>query len=67
MSHEEETKFVRKMKRGTSKYNGKLHFIFFNCGKFGHFASKCPYTKGLYSDEEEFPKKENKYMKETNK
>ena len=45
------------------KYKGKLPFKYFNCGKIGHFASKCPYAKILGSDEEN----ENKYQKRNNK
>jgi hypothetical protein len=60
---EEITNFVRKLKRGTRKYKGKLPLMCFNCGKVGHFSSKFPYAKNIYSDEEESPKKENKYQK----
>lgn len=35
--------FVRKLKRGSGKYKGKLPFKCFNCGKIGNFASKFPY------------------------
>lgn len=45
-SNEEEAKFVRKLKRGSGKYKGKLPFKCFNCGKVCHYASKCP-KKGL--------------------
>jgi len=44
---------VRKLKRGTDKYKGKFPFKCFNCGKIGHFTSKCPHRKGSYSDDEE--------------
>jgi hypothetical protein len=60
---EEIANFVRKLKRGTDKYKGKLPLMCFNCGKIGHFASKCPYAKNSDSDEEEVPKKEKKYQK----
>jgi hypothetical protein len=40
-----EAKFVRRLKKGSGKYQGKFHFKFFNCGKIGHFASKCPHKK----------------------
>ena len=53
---------MRKLKRGTGKFKGKLPFKCFNCGKVGHFSSKFPYAKGLESDEEEeTPKKEKKH------
>jgi hypothetical protein len=55
--------FVRKLKRGTGKYKGKLPLMCFNCGKIGHFSNKFPYAKNIDSDEEEAPKKEKKYHK----
>jgi hypothetical protein len=38
-----EAKFVRMLKKGSGKYHGKFPFKCFNCGKIGHFASKCPH------------------------
>jgi hypothetical protein len=32
-----EAKFVRRLKKGSGKYQGKLPFKCFNCGKIGHF------------------------------
>jgi hypothetical protein len=32
-----EAKFVRRLKKGLGKYQGKLPFKCFNCGKIGHF------------------------------
>jgi hypothetical protein len=40
-----EAKFVRRLKKGSGKYQGKLPFKCFNCGKIFHFASKCPHQK----------------------
>lgn len=43
---EEEANFIKKLPRGSRKYKGKLPFKCFDCGKVGHFSSKCPYSKG---------------------
>jgi hypothetical protein len=51
------------LKRGYGKYKGNIPLICFNCGKIGHFSTKCLYSKNSESDEEESPKKENKYKK----
>jgi hypothetical protein len=40
-----EAKFVIRLKKGLSKYQGKLPFKCFNGGKIAHFASKCPHKK----------------------
>lgn len=39
----EEENFVRKLKKRSGKYKGKLPFKCFNYGKIGHFSTKCPY------------------------
>ena len=67
---EEEANFVRKIKRGIGKYKGKLPLICFECGKIGHFASKCPYAKDQNSDDENSDKKKKssqKYRKGNNR
>ena len=58
---------MRKLKRGTEKFKGNILFKCFNCGKIGHFDSKCPYAKGSESeDEEQTPKNEKKHKKDIN-
>ena len=56
---------MRKLKWGTDKFKGKLPIKYFECGKIGHIASKCPYAKSLENDEEEeeAPKNKNKIQK----
>jgi hypothetical protein len=40
-----EAKFVRRLKKGLGKYQGKLAFKCFNCGRIGHFASMFSHKK----------------------
>jgi hypothetical protein len=37
-----EAKFVKRLKKGSGKYKGKLPFKCFNYGRIGHFSNKCP-------------------------
>jgi len=54
--HEIEEKIVRRLKKGSGKYQGKFPFKFFNYGKIGNFASKCAHKKQYRNSEGE-----NKY------
>jgi hypothetical protein len=40
-----EAKFVKRLKKGSGKYQGKMPFKCFNYGKIGHFSNKCPHKK----------------------
>jgi hypothetical protein len=61
-----EAKFVRRLKKGSGKYKGKLPFKCFNYGKIGHFANKCPHKRKdqTYDDEEKH--KHKNFFKENN-
>jgi hypothetical protein len=61
-----EEKFVKRLKKGSSKYKGKLPLKCFNCGKIGHFANKFPHKiKDQTCDDEEKHKHIN-FFKENN-
>jgi hypothetical protein len=49
-----EAKFVRRLKKGSGKYQGKFPLKIFNFGKIGHFSSKFPHkNKDQNSEGEE--------------
>jgi hypothetical protein len=52
ISNEETTNFIKKLKKGTGKYKGRIPLIYFNYEKIGHFANKCPHPKQEESDDE---------------
>jgi hypothetical protein len=56
-----EEKIVRRLKKGSGKYQGKIGH--FNCGKIGHFASKCPHQKKDQNSDDENKYKFKKYSK----
>jgi hypothetical protein len=58
-----EAKFVRRLKKGSGKYQGKLPFKCFNCGKIGHFVSKCLHQKKDQNSDDEKKYKYKKYNK----
>ena len=59
---EEEANLVRKLKRGTCKYKGKLPLKCFECCRIGHFSSKCPNAKNPNSDDENNCKKNKSFQ-----
>jgi hypothetical protein len=61
-----EAKFVKRLKKGSGKYKGKLLFKCFNCGRICHFVNKCPHKgKDQRCDDEEKYKHKN-FFKEKN-
>jgi hypothetical protein len=61
-----EEKFVRRLKKGSGKYQGKLPFKCFNCGKIGHFTNKCPHKKHDQNSEDEEKHKSRRFDKKKN-
>jgi hypothetical protein len=58
-----EEKFVRRLKKGLGKYQGKMPFKCFNSGKIGHFANKCPHKKHDQNSEGEEKHKSRRFYK----
>jgi hypothetical protein len=54
---------VRRLKKGLGKYQDKFPFKYFNCGKIGHFASKCPHKKKDQNTESEEKYKSKRFGK----
>jgi hypothetical protein len=48
---EEVANFVKRLKRGTEKYRGKIQLICFNYDSIGHFYNKCPHKKKKRNEE----------------
>ena len=58
---------MRKLKKGSKKYEGKFPFKWFNYGRVGHSSAKCLYAKNESSDDEEERKiKESKSYQHKN-
>jgi hypothetical protein len=62
-----ETKFVRRLKRGSGKYQGKFPFKCFNYGEIGHFSSKCPQKEKDQKDQNSDDEKKHKFKKYSKK
>jgi hypothetical protein len=61
-----EAKFVKRLKKGSGKYKGKLPFKCFNYGKIGHFANKCPHKRKDQTCDDEEKHKHKNFFKENN-
>jgi hypothetical protein len=57
---------VRRLKKGSGKYKGKLPFKCFNYGKIGHFSSKYPHKRKDQTYDDEEKKKHKKVYKDNN-
>ena len=54
---------MRKLKRGSGRYGGKLPFKCFKCGRIGHYDPKFPYGKSEDSDYEKKHRNRGKFHK----
>jgi len=54
---------VRRLNKGSGRYQSKLPFKNFNCGKIGHFSLKCPHKKKDQNSEYEEKYKSNRFGK----
>jgi hypothetical protein len=61
-----EAKFVKRLKKGSRKYKGKLPFKCFNYGKIGHFANKFPHKRKDRTCDDEEKHKHKNLFKENN-
>ena len=66
LSDEIEAKFVKRLKKGSGKYKGKLPFKCFNCGRIGHFSNKCPHKRKDQTCDDEEKQKHKNFFKENN-
>jgi hypothetical protein len=55
---EEVANFVRRLKKGTRKYRGKILLICFNCDGIGHFSNKFPHKKKKRNEEDDSKRKQ---------
>lgn len=68
-NEEENANLAKRFGTGQGKYKGKLPFKCFNCGKIGHYASRCPKRKdkqGHNDDDDTEERKSKAYFRRNN-
>jgi hypothetical protein len=63
---EEVVNFIRRLKKGTDKYRGKLPLNFCICDFISNFAKNCPHKKNKSNEEDDSNRKKSYRGKRTN-
>ena len=57
---------MKRLKKGSGKYKGKLRFKCFNYGRIGHFPNKCPHKRKDQTCDDEEKLKHRNFFKQNN-
>lgn len=58
---------MRRLKKGSKKYKGKLSIKCFDCRKIGHYASRSTFKEDNYRRSDDDNKRKDNYMRDDRK